>query len=112
MLEVRPLYHRLRRRIESHLVICSLAFLLERYVELKVREARIEQEGRPLTGPAAVKQFENLVVNRQEIAGTGVRFNQFTELDARQVAIVRTVGLKPEQFAKGWTGLDPAEIEG
>jgi transposase len=112
VLEVRPLHHRLRRRIESHLVICSLAFLLERYVELKVREAKLEQEGRPLTGPAAMKQFESLVVNRQEIAGTGVRFNQFTELDARQTAIVWAVGLKPEQFAKGWTGLDPAEIEG
>lgn len=112
VLEVRPMHHRLRRRIESHMVICSLAFLLERYVELKVREAKLEQDGRPLTGPAAVKLFESLVVNRQEIADTGVRFNQFTELDARQTVIVKAAGLKPEQFAKEWTWLDTIEVEG
>jgi hypothetical protein len=112
VLEVRPLQHRLQRRIESHLLICSLAFLVERYVELKVREAKLEREGRPLTGPAAVKRFESLVVNRQEIADTGVKFNQFTELDAQQRAIVQAVGLKAEQFAKGWTGLDVTEVEG
>ena len=112
VLEVRPLHHRLRRRIESHLLICSLAFLLERYVELKVREAKLERDGGPLTGPAAVREFESLVVNRQEIADTGVRFNQFTELDAEQTAVVQAVGLKTEQFAKGWTGLGSAEVEG
>lgn len=112
VLEVRPLHHRLRRRIESHLLICSLAFLLERYVELKVREAKLERDGGPLTGPAAVREFESLVVNRQEIADTGVRFNQFTELDAEQTAVVQAVGLKTEQFTKGWTGLDSAEVEG
>ena len=89
-----------------------MAFLVERYVELKVREAKLEREGRPLTGPAAVKRFESLVVNRQEIADTGVRFNQFTELDAQQRAIVQAVGLRVEPFAKGWTGLDVAEVEG
>ena len=112
VLEVRPLQHRLQRRIVSHLLICSLAFLVERYVELKVREAKLERDGRPLTGPAAVKRFESLVVNRQEIADTGVKFNQFTELDAQQRAIVAAVGLKVEQFAKGWTGLDMTEVEG
>ena len=112
VLEVRRLQHRLQRRIEAHLLICSLAFLVECYVELKVREAKLEREGRPLTGPAAVKRFESLVVNRQEIADTGVRFNQFTELDAQQRAIAQAVGLRVEPFAKGWTGLDVAEVEG
>ena len=112
VLDVRPLRHRLQRRIESHLVICSLAFLLERYIELRVRESKLEQEGRLLTGPVAVKKLGSLVVNRQEIADTGVQFTQFTELNAEQARIVAAVGLKVEQFAKGWTGLDTAGVNG
>ena len=63
---------------------------------LKVREARLERDGRPLTGPMAVKLFGSLVVNCQEIAVIGVRFNQFTELSREQAEIVKAVGMWAE----------------
>jgi len=38
-LEVRPVFHWTERRIKGHFVICFLAFLLERTLEFKLRQA-------------------------------------------------------------------------
>jgi len=38
-LEVRPIFHWTERRIKGHFVICFLAFLLERTLELKLKDA-------------------------------------------------------------------------
>ncbi len=107
-LEVRPLRHQLDRRIGAHLVICELALLLEKYVEKMVRAEGLTEEGVPLTGARAVEKFRSLVVNRQELPGAGVQFHQATEPDGEQAAILRAVGLKLEQFRRGWTRIDPA----
>lgn len=46
-LEIRPIYHWTARRIKGHLVLCFIAFLLERTleIELKKRDAEYSSEG-------------------------------------------------------------------
>lgn len=40
-LEVRPIFHWTEKRIKGHFVICFLAFLLERTLEFRLRENRV-----------------------------------------------------------------------
>jgi len=41
-LEVRPIFHWTEERIKGHFVICFLAFLLERTLEIHLKQARVE----------------------------------------------------------------------
>lgn len=100
VLEVRPLHHRLDRRVEAHLQVCMLAYLLQQMLELRLR-GKV-----PLTGPRAVELFQSLVLNEVEIGGTGVRRQVVTELGKEHRAILRGAGLDENQFQKGWERLD------
>jgi transposase len=104
VLEVRPLHHRLDRRIAAHLVLCELAYLLEKVIEKKVRAAGLEEEGRPMTAWRAVGQFRTMVANAIEVGGTGVRFRRITEPTEEQTTIIRALDLDESAFRKGWTG--------
>jgi transposase len=104
-LEVRPLHHRLDRRITSHLMLCELAYLLERIIEHRVRKAGLTRDGAPMTGWGAVGSFRTMVANELEVGSTGVRFYRTTEPTAEQQAILKAVGLDEGAFRKGWTGL-------
>lgn len=100
VLEVRPLHHRLDRRVEAHLLICMLAYLLQQMLELRLK-GKV-----PVTGPRAVETFQSLVLNEVEIGGTGVRRQVVTELGKEHRAILRGAGLEEIQFQKGWGRLD------
>ena len=52
VLDLRPMYHWLEPRVRAHVLICYLAFLIERYVELKLRNHK--------AGFSALSAFENL----------------------------------------------------
>jgi Transposase DDE domain len=106
VLDVRPLHHRLDRRIAAHLMLCELAYLLERVIELKVREAGVSGPGGPLTGWGAVEEFRSMTANQLEVGSTGVKFSRTTEPTARQTEILRAAGLPEDAFRKGWTGLE------
>ena len=110
VLDLRPVYHTLQRRISAHLAICELAYLVERYAGWKVRSAGVLGEEGPLTGPGAFEAMGTMMVNDQEIVGTGVRFKQVTEANEVQRRIVEALGLKVESFQRGWSGLDPERI--
>lgn len=101
VLEVRPLHHRLDRRVEAHLLICMLAYLLEQTLEL-----RLMNSGIPMTGPRAVESFQRIVLNEVEIEGTGVKRQVVTELDKDHRAVLRGAGLDDLQFQRGWERLD------
>ncbi len=105
VLEVRPLNHRLERRIVAHLVLCELAYLMERIIEKRVREAGLQEEDRPMTGWGAVRKFRTMVVNQMAVGKTGVAFRRVTEPTAEQRAIIHAVELDEGAFHKGWTGL-------
>ena len=106
VLEVRPLHHRLERRMAAHLVLCELAYLLERILERKVRAAGITVEERPMTGWGAVRKVRRMVVNELEVGKTGVKFHLVTEPTVEQKEIIQAVGLNVGVFRKGWTGLE------
>ena len=102
VLEVRPLRHRLDRRVEAHLLVCTLAYLLERYLELKVKELG-------LTGPRAVEKFRSIVLNENEIEGTRVHFFSVTRPSAEHEAILQAIGVDPRRFQRGWERLERAQ---
>jgi hypothetical protein len=105
VLEVRPLHHRLERRIESHLLLCELAYLVERIIEHKVREAGLTQQGTPMTGWGAVASFRTMVASQLEVGTSGVRFTRTTDPTTEQRGIIQALGLEESAFEKGWTGL-------
>ncbi len=105
VLEIRPLHHRLERRIAAHLVLCQLAYLVERIIEKRVRETGLQEDDRPMTGWGAVRRFRTMVANQMAVGKTGVTFPRITEPTEEQRAIIHAVGLEEETFRKGWTGL-------
>jgi len=54
-LEVRPIYHHWPRRVEAHVFVAALAFLLDRAMEKKLRAA-----GSPLSSPFAWRALETV----------------------------------------------------
>lgn len=108
VLEVRPLNHHLDKRIEGHLILCELAYLMEKYIDHRVREGGLKEDGGVLTGVRVIEKFGNVVVNEQEVAGTEVRFHQITEFTGEQKKMLETVGLDPKVVHRGWSRLDPA----
>jgi hypothetical protein len=105
VLEVRPLHHRLDRRIASHLMLGELAYLMERFIEHRVREAGLTRDGAPLTGWGAMASFRSMVASEMEVGTSGVRFTRTTEPTTEQLTILKAVGLDEGAFRKGWTGL-------
>ena len=101
VLEVRPLHHRLDRRVEAHLLICLLAYLLQQILELRLKRANV-----PMTGPRAVETFQSVVLNEVEIGETGVRRQIVTELEGDHQTILRAAGIGAGSFQKGWERLE------
>jgi hypothetical protein len=52
---VRPVYHRKDDRVRAHVLVATLAFLLDRALEKKLRAA-----GSPLSSPAAWRALETV----------------------------------------------------
>jgi transposase len=102
VLEVRPLRHRLTRRVEAHLVICTLAYLLQQALEIQVRA-----EG--LTGSRAFERFRSMVLNENEVAGARVRFFSITRPTVEQEAILAAAGIDAGRFQRGWERLGRLE---
>jgi transposase len=101
VLEVRPLHHRLDRRVEAHLLICMLAYLVQQVLEMRLKQAKV-----PMTGPRAVESFQSIVLNDLEIGKSGVRRQIVTELGKEHQAVLRGAGLGSKAFQKGWERLD------
>lgn len=105
-LDVRPLRHRLERRVGAHLMLCQLALVIVKYVDQKVKEAGLkDREGEPLTGPSAIASLRKVKAGEVELPGTGKRRIVVTRLKPPQEAILRAVGVDPERFHRGWNRL-------
>jgi len=61
-METRPIYHWTAKRIEGHFVLCFLAFVLERSVELKLDEKQV-----PASAQAIAEALGSLEVSRLQI---------------------------------------------
>ncbi|MGI0131966.1 MAG: IS1634 family transposase [Thermoplasmata archaeon] len=99
VLEVRPLRHRLDRRVEAHLLICVLAYLIKQSLALRVKELG-------LTGNRAIEAFRTVTLNEAELEGTGVRRLLVTELEVGQKAVLKAVGISEERMQVGWRRLE------
>ena len=71
-IRVRPVHHQLDRRIRAHLSVCVLAYLLERWVQLKVREGGAEGWAH-LTGEEALEEVREGRLQQVGIEGTDIR---------------------------------------
>ena len=99
VLEVRPIRHRLERRVEAHLALCVLAYLLEKYLELKVRD-------RGLTGEAALEQFDTVTLDELELDRSGLTRMAVTDLNEVQKQVLEAAGFSADSFEAGWRTLD------
>lgn len=59
-LEVRPIFHWTENRIKGHFVICFLAFLLERTLEIKLRNAEIDASPERIRSALNSMQFAEI----------------------------------------------------
>jgi len=103
-LEVRPVFHWTERRIKGHFVICFLAFLLERTLEFKLRQAGEN------ASPEKVREALNSL-NFAEVEIEGEAFfikTQSTELSKKILRLMRIAPLanvtRVEDFAARWQG--------
>jgi transposase len=105
-LSVRPLHHRLERRVGAHRLVCHLAALVVRYVDRCVKEAGLkDREGEPLTGVSAIQTFREVKASEVELPGTGQMRIVVTKLKPPQEAILKAVGVDAEKFREGRTRL-------
>lgn len=100
VLEVRPLRHRLTRRVGAHLVICTLAYLIQQHLELKVKDQGV-------SGAKAIERFRSLILNENEVSEARMRFFSVTRLSTEQEAILRAIDVDPRRFQRGWERLGP-----
>jgi transposase len=71
-IRVRPVGHQLDRRIRAHLSLCVLAYLVERWIQLKVREGG-EKGWAHFTGEQALEEVREGRLQQVGIQGTDIR---------------------------------------
>ncbi len=63
--ETRPIYHRTPKRIKGHLVLCFIAFLLERRLEIELKKHSIEYSAEKIRDALTELQFSRIEINKQ-----------------------------------------------
>ncbi|WP_258361200.1 IS1634 family transposase [Moorella sulfitireducens] len=101
-LEVRPVFHWTERRIKGHFVICFLAFLLERTLEFKLRQAGDD------ASPEKIREALNSL-NFAEVEIEGEAFfikTRSTELSKKLLRLMRIAPpgnvTRVKEFAARW----------
>jgi len=93
VLEMRPIYHQTLPRVEAHIFIASLAFLLDRALEKKMKSAGIDLSSRQAW--QALKTVRVVDID----LGQGEHKQSVTQGSSRAAMILRTLAIK---------ALDPA----
>jgi transposase len=88
VIEMRPIYHRTAPRVEAHIFIASLAFLLDRALEKKLQSA-----GSDLSSKQAWQALKTVRVVDIDL-GNGEHKQSVTQGSSRAAAILKTLGLK------------------
>ncbi|GAV24905.1 IS4 family transposase [Carboxydothermus islandicus] len=66
-LEVRPIFHWTEKRIKGHFVVCFLAFLLERTLEFRLKENRVEVSPQKIQEALNSLTFTEVEINGQKL---------------------------------------------
>jgi transposase len=93
VIEMRPIYHQTLPRVEAHIFIASLAFLLDRALEKKMKSAGIDLSSRQAW--QALKTVRVVDID----LGNGEHNQSVTQGSSRAAMILRTLGIR---------ALDPA----
>ncbi len=88
VIEMRPIYHRTMPRVEAHIFIASLAFLLDRALEKKLKAA-----GNDLSSKEAWQALKTVRVVDIDL-GHGEHKQSVTQGSSRAAGILKTLGLK------------------
>jgi transposase len=98
VIEMRPIYHQKAPRVQAHIFVASLAFLLDRALEKKLKSAGLD-----LSSREAWQILKTVRVVEIDL-GQGERKRSVTQGTTRAAAILRAVGI---------TDLDPdAQVSG
>jgi transposase len=97
VIEMRPIYHHKANRVQAHIFVASLAFLLDRALEKKLKA-----QGLDLSSKEAWQILKTVRVVEIELGG-GEQKRSVTHGTARAVRILRALGisnLDPDPLAK------------
>jgi transposase len=97
VIEMRPIYHKKARRVEAHVFVASLAFLLDRALEKKLKLAGID-----ISSKEAWQILKTVRVVDIDL-GNGQRKQSVTQGSARAAQILKALGisnLRPDATAK------------
>ena len=88
VIEMRPIYHRTEARVQAHIFIASLAFLLDRALEKKLKSA-----GMDLSSKQAWQTLKTVRVVDIDL-GNGEHKQSVTQGSRRAATILSTLGIK------------------
>ena len=88
VIEMRPIYHQKAPRVQAHIFVASLAFLLDRALEKKLKAARLD-----LSSKEAWQLLRTVRVVEIQL-GEGESKRSVTQGTARAAQILRAVGIK------------------
>jgi transposase len=98
VIEMRPIYHQKAHRVQAHIFVASLAFLLDRALEKKLKSAGLD-----LSSKEAWQILKTVRVVEIDL-GHGEQKRSVTQGSARAAQILRALGIKnlePDALAKG-----------
>jgi transposase len=87
VIDMRPIYHRTAERVEAHLFVAALAFLLHRAIEKKLKAARID-----LSATEALTMLRSIRVVDIDL-GNGTTKRAVTAPTPRAAAVLRAIGI-------------------
>ena len=90
--DMRPIYHRTDDRVEAHIYVAALAFLIHRAIEKKLKAARLD-----LSATEALTALKSVRVVDIDL-GDGTTKRSVTRGTQRAAAVLRALGI---------TDLDP-----
>ena len=88
VIEMRPIYHRRSDRTRAHIFVASLAFLLDRALEKKLKSAEVD-----ISSKEAWQLLKTVRVVDIEL-GRGERKRSVTQGTARAARILKTIGIR------------------
>jgi len=87
VIDMRPIYHRTAERVEAHIFVAALAFLIHRAIEKKLKAARLD-----LSATEALTVLRSIRVVDIDL-GNGTTKRSVTAPTPRAAAVLRAVGI-------------------
>ena len=94
VIEVRPINHRRKNRIGAHLFLCVMAYYLEKEMEVKGKEHKLEMEAYQM-----IEKMKTITFDRIRIGGIyGIDSEVITNLNSEQSNILEVLEINKKNF--------------